>query len=274
MSIENAVDDAIGWSDNALKAPIAGKAAISYSFWCYPQTLRPDQYGPYEYLCDFGHFNGASAAVRVILSYSGKINLKVRTNWDESYGFRTANPVLTTGSWQHIVITIDIANDQIKIYRNGVLDTTDNHAWTDTTFVLSGTNPDPDMLFSGQFDGVGAECALFNGVLAQAGVDALYAGGSIVHRMPQAVGGSNLLGYWPLHDGNAGTVVGAAVYPQDFGPSGYHQDAVTATPDWIGTVMSILGAGPLSVMAAAAAATGVYYPPQQHVLPQYLRGIA
>jgi len=96
------------------------------------------------------------------------------------------------------------------------------------------------------------EMALWNAVLTPADVALLYAGGLAVHRMPLAVSVAPTA-YWPMNDGADGTEATPTLF--DHTGNG-HTGTDVGDPQWVAWPVAVLGAGPLSVLAVAAAAAG------------------
>jgi len=104
------------------------------------------------------------------------------------------------------------------------------------------------------FDGLLAEMAIWDTGLSQAQLDRLRVRGAMTHRAPRLVAPSNLVAYWPMLEGPDGVAVSAPIL-RDHSGGGRNATAVNA-PECAATPISTLGAGPLNVIAAAAASGG------------------
>ena len=110
------------------------------------------------------------------------------------------------GLWHHFVGTWDSAGDEIKIYLDGTLKATTSSLETFTGTIATasiGNNADSGGYFLGNID----EVSLWNTELTADQVSDIYNGG-----YPKGVGGTGLVGWWTMGDGNNdGTTI--ATYP-------------------------------------------------------------
>ncbi len=125
-----------------------------------------------------------------------------------SGGKVTANDVLSTGVWMHLVASMDNAGSVI-LYKNGVQihsGTTSVPAVMDRPSSFIGrSNWSPD----GYFDGSVDETAVWNDALTAAEVTALYNSGSRLDASSNSgnyVSSSSLVGYWKFNEGTGTSV--------------------------------------------------------------------
>src|SRR5437016_7109820 len=154
--------------------------------------------------------------------------------------YRTNSPVITTGSWQHIVMTYDGnagPNQKIQFYVDGVLQPSspngerDNGgAPNDTSFSTTiGTqlcSGAPCFVFKGEID----EVELFGRVLTPEEIATIFSAGSSGKCKPVCTAPpAAMVSWWPgdgnahdVQDGNDGTLEGSVAFPSARVNEGFH----------------------------------------------------
>lgn len=108
---------------------VDGVPAATFSGW----VMRTGGSGTIFSTSKDGSPTVSTVLFKVRITSSGTIQFNGR----DSTGDRSTNEStgsLTTDVWTHLAVVGDIANDDILFYFDGVLDSTDTHAWAGSTY--------------------------------------------------------------------------------------------------------------------------------------------
>lgn len=156
-------------------------------------------------------------------------------------------------TWYHVGLVN--AASTYTFYLNGVADGggAADDVDIDNTMIIGERS---DLVGGTEFKGLLANMAIWGTDLSAAEMAQVAAGGGFpVLWMPLTVDPANLTAYWPMMDKAAGTTVTNGSM-RDVSVNGNHSASQENTPTFEAALISTLGAGPISVITAAAAAVG------------------
>lgn len=161
---------------------VAADGALSFSWWNYWNSLPTNFYV-------INKLTSSTPGYRIQGVGNGGANYILVGWWNTSGGLnrvKTANSTITTGAWEHWVVTIDFSQGAsgIKIYKNGSIlsDTDVNNGGGDTStagtdrFTIGCANADTTPV--GGVDGLIDEVGVWNKILSSGEVSDLYNSGS------------------------------------------------------------------------------------------------
>jgi len=154
--------------DNTLITSLNGADSISYSFWIYPDTVSGIQF--------IHHVNNNQFNIRLD---NNILKLETRSQVSDSTQTRTGTFSFSANNWYHIVVIMDVANDNLKAYVNGVLDINSGVSYGASTLnwgtgVIRLGQRTGDFYYNGLVD----ELAIFNISLDAQDVTDLYNSGT------------------------------------------------------------------------------------------------
>lgn len=183
---------------------ITGNATFTLSAW-----IRPDSVGSAATIAGFIGGGGAGDAAMILApNGSGSVGL-----WMNSCGAVTGTGVITTGSWQHIVITKTAGSSAttVTLYVNGVSQSLSTQFSSCTPSIAStrfnvgsGWNAsNSDQLFDGRID----EVRVYNRALSSTEVTALYGQTRIMKLdKPGPLADANLVFYLKMNESSGDAV--------------------------------------------------------------------
>tara|TARA_Y100000588_G_scaffold232447_1_gene246080 strand:- start:179 stop:856 length:678 start_codon:yes stop_codon:yes gene_type:complete len=181
----------------------------TYSGWVKPSTFSSS--GLFGYLAAENNDGGAGGtATRHGLGLvqsatnhggSGMVYYYSQTGTGSTQLSSTA---LTANVWNHVVVTADVSNNQLKIYLNGSLDNTLTKSNIQTVFDSLGRYS-TSWYFEGGMDEVG----FWDTILSATEITAIYNSGTPADLASDAgnySSSSNLIGWWRMEEGTGTTV--------------------------------------------------------------------
>jgi len=169
-------------------APTLAPSSITLDAWVNPNSVTGIRPIVSKYNSNNAGVNGVSWVLTV---HAGTGRLRFVVYQDAGGGIArgvdTIAPVLTTGEWQHVAASFDIATQDIKIYVNGVevpstpvpgASATITSIYDSNTPVRIGTFINALGEFEGLWDGLIDEVELFNRALPASEILSIYAAGS------------------------------------------------------------------------------------------------
>lgn len=157
-------------------------SAFSFSAWVYPTNFAATRF----LLSKRGASGTAQAEYSVAIDTSGKINFGIFSQLGATaYLLNTSNVALTSGAWNHVVITYSGSKTfaGLKVYKNGVLSTGDTNNSTGSyvamnngtaNLVLGNNSWNQSQALLGNLDEVG----LWGKELSQSDITSLYNSGA------------------------------------------------------------------------------------------------
>ena len=193
---------------------LAGDVAVGNT-WTYSVWLKPSTYSSsslFGYLAADNNDGGAggNTATRHGIGFvqsgtshggSGMVYYYSQTGTGSTQLSSTA---LTENIWNHVVITADVSNNQLKIYLNGSLDNTITKSNIQTVFDSLGRYSN-----LWYYDGGMDEVGFWDSILSATEVTALYNSGTPTDLASNAgnySSSSNLIGWYRMEEGTGTTV--------------------------------------------------------------------
>lgn len=193
----------LGLGVNGVGTLISGESAISWHGWIKPSAITTGADNENRILSAYTSGNSSSVICNISNTSSDQIRVGARSQSGDSFQKAYSTTTITTGSWVSVGFVIDYANDQIKVYIDGSLETTQSVTFGATTYTNSsgsledsysdqatGTSAaSQDVRFAGDL----AECAFWSGDIGTSNFSSL-AGGATA----DTISGYTLLSYIPI----------------------------------------------------------------------------
>jgi hypothetical protein len=192
--------------------------------------------------------------------YDGDIYANIMSTTLVGHYFQTAEGIMTSNTWQHVALTFNEGTGVGTIYHNGAVILTANLGtgytpWTSTPLYL-GCRPNGN--FANHFDGDSDEMGIYNRVLSDAEINAIYNKGSAGKFDASASFPQNLAEAQASLDGQTPTLYG--------NNTTWQIETITFTATQNGTPFVISGIEPgmlLDNFALTQTAGNLYYQPEQ-----------
>jgi|GEM_PF-2845683 len=114
---------------SSVAADMGGASAVTVEAW-----INPNNASDYEQIF-YTSVSGENGKFVTFINSSEQFVVGGRSSSTDSYQSVTTTSSLSVGSWTHVVGVIDVANDDIKIYFNGIeQSTTGSPSFSNTTF--------------------------------------------------------------------------------------------------------------------------------------------
>lgn len=167
--------DYVSLGNSVLKADLSGSSAATISAWINADSLIVGQDSS---TILSGVFNATSNAVFLGLSDTGNVRVGGRSISSDPFQAAEGSDVLSTDTWYHVVAVIDLANDRLLSYVNGVEDLNTAVSFSLTSFDSGGTPSINDSIGGRpgdrQFNGSLDDIALFSRALTADEISSLY----------------------------------------------------------------------------------------------------
>lgn len=193
----------LGLGVGGVGALINGESAVSFHAWIKPADIDGGADNENRVLSCLLASNNSSVIANISATSSNQLRVGARSQSADSFQKAYSTTAIGTGAWVSVGFVIDYANDQIKVYVDGTLETTQAVTFGATTYTHSDGSLEDSYSDSAigtssasqglRFSGDIAECAFWSGDIGTSNFGSL-AGGATA----DTITGFTLLSYIPI----------------------------------------------------------------------------